>query len=181
MDEDEVDTVATLLGNLVAYRAAGASQLEFLAGVALLRTHKSKPPVPKDFPPSLSSLVIEAALLHPYAAAAYTVASKSSLADLPKVHCWTLDAHCCSFHVYQQGLLSLWNCIRSLSVDGDNWWQGHATAFLCAAHLPAEVLLKGRIHQRNRETVYFVIELKELKLVVVAIRGTETLDRWSGT
>lgn len=31
-DEDEVDSVAAVLGDLVSYRAAGASHLEFLAG-----------------------------------------------------------------------------------------------------------------------------------------------------
>ncbi|XP_024517197.1 uncharacterized protein LOC9630232 isoform X2 [Selaginella moellendorffii] len=165
MDEDEVDTVAALLGDLVAYRAAGASHLEFLAGVALLRTRKSKPPVPKDLPPAPGPLVTEAALLHPYAVAAYT----GPLLDIGR----TPLLFPCAW-MYRQGLLSLWNRRRSPSVDGDNWWRGHATAFLRAARLPAEALLKGRIHQRNRETVYFVIELKELKLVVVAVRGTET-------
>lgn len=35
LENDEVDSVSALLGDLVAYRAAGASHLEVLAGVWL--------------------------------------------------------------------------------------------------------------------------------------------------
>ncbi|MCO5583523.1 hypothetical protein L7F22_037434 [Adiantum nelumboides] len=35
-NEDEVDSVAAILGELVSYRAAGAGQLEFLAGMTVV-------------------------------------------------------------------------------------------------------------------------------------------------
>ncbi|KAI5599612.1 hypothetical protein BDE02_02G207300 [Populus trichocarpa] len=41
--EDEVYSVARLLGDLVAYRASGTGHLELLAGLALLQRHSESP------------------------------------------------------------------------------------------------------------------------------------------
>ncbi|GAB4834160.1 hypothetical protein Ancab_032424 [Ancistrocladus abbreviatus] len=43
MEEDEVNLVAQLLGDLVTYRASGTGHLEFLAGLALLQKHSRSP------------------------------------------------------------------------------------------------------------------------------------------
>lgn len=86
-------------------------------------------------------------------------------------------------------------------LEGDNWWRGHAAAFLKYVNVAPEVLRKGRVSQVNqhiqyinfylqiscdqfkvssfclqkkREAAYFVVVLHDLKTVVIAIRGTET-------
>ncbi|CAI5950584.1 unnamed protein product [Closterium sp. NIES-64] len=43
--DDEVDIVASLLGDVMAYRAVGASHLELLAGLALLQANRPPPAV----------------------------------------------------------------------------------------------------------------------------------------
>jgi hypothetical protein len=72
----EVDSVAALLGDLVAYRAQGASHLEVLAGVAML---KNQPPQLQSFSdkykPAPAKELLEANILQPYAVAAYTVST----------------------------------------------------------------------------------------------------------
>jgi len=59
-------------------------------------------------------------------------------------------------------------------LEGDNWWRGHAAAFLKYANVTPEVLRKGRVNQTKREAAYFVVVLHYLSTVVIAIRGTET-------
>ncbi|CAM6120436.1 unnamed protein product [Calypogeia fissa] len=165
LEEDEVNSVSALLGDLVAYRAAGASHLEVIAGVALLRQESPKMSPMEEFPPAPNALLTEAALLHPYAVAAYT----GPLLDVGR-HPLTFP---CAW-LYRQGVLTPWNRNRRPALEGDNWWRGHAAAFLTHAQLPPEALRQGRVLQTNRESVYFVVVLKQLRSVVVAVRGTET-------
>ena len=37
--------------------------------------------------------------------------------------------------------------VRRPALDGDNWWRGHAAAFLKFVDLPPEVLRRGRVCQ----------------------------------
>ncbi|KAG0625088.1 hypothetical protein M758_2G026800 [Ceratodon purpureus] len=170
LDKDEVDSVAALLGDLVAYRAKGASHLEVVAGIALLREYRVQALPSDDIETAPETLLMEAAELHPYAVAAYT----GFLLDLGRnPFTW--------FYVWlrRQGALTFWNRNRRPILEGDNWWRGHAAAFLRHAQLPPEALIQGRISQQNntvlvREAVYFVAVLHQSKTVVVAVRGTET-------
>lgn len=170
LDKDEVDSVAALLGDLVAYRARGASHLEVVAGIALLREHKVQALASDDRETAPEKLLREAADLHPYAVAAYT----GFLLDLGRnPFTWI-----CVW-LRRQGALTFWNRNRRPILEGDNWWRGHASAFLRHARLPPEALIQGRIAQQNntvlvREAVYFVVVLRQLETVVVAVRGTET-------
>ncbi|XBI67149.1 hypothetical protein VPH35_046558 [Triticum aestivum] len=74
----------------------------------------------------------------------------------------------------RQGILTPWTRARRPILEGDNWWRGHAAAFLKYVNVPPEVLRKGRVSQTKREAAYFVIVLHNLRTVVIAIRGTET-------
>jgi hypothetical protein len=103
LKEDDVDSVSALLGDLVSYRAAGASHLEVLAGVALLRQGNPKMS-PEEFQPAPVALLKEAAILHPYAVAAYT----GPLLDVGR-HPLTFP---CAW-LYRQGVLTPWNRSRS--------------------------------------------------------------------
>nr|GMD66525.1 sn1-specific diacylglycerol lipase beta isoform X1 [Ipomoea batatas] len=61
--------------------------------------------------------------------------------------------------------------------EADNWWRGHATAFLKYVKLTDDVLRKGRVNQLNQDkckAAYFIVVLHHLKTVVIAVRGTET-------
>lgn len=79
----------------------------------------------------------------------------------------------CSW-LYRQGVLSPWARNRRPVLDGDNWWRGHAAAFLKYANLPPEALRHGRVNQVKCEAAYFIVVLHHLQTVVIAIRGTET-------
>ncbi|KAJ7527077.1 hypothetical protein O6H91_16G035500 [Diphasiastrum complanatum] len=163
---DEVDSVASLLGELVSYRASGASHLEFLAGISLLQVRRPrKSQFLDESCDAPDTLITEATLLHPYAVAAYT----GLLLDFGRHPFGFL---CCWFH--RQGLLTPWNHSRRAIIEGDNWWRGHAAAFLKGSQLPPEALLKGRVHQKHRETVYFVAVVQHLRCIVIAVRGTES-------
>ncbi|MCO5583524.1 hypothetical protein L7F22_037435 [Adiantum nelumboides] len=111
------------------------------------------------------SLIKEAAVLHPFAVAAYT----GPLLDIGR----NPFMFPCAW-LYRQGVLTPWNRIRRPKLDGDNWWRGHAAAFLQHSKLPPEALRQGRVHQAKRECAYFVIVVHELRSVVIAVRGTET-------
>ncbi|KAG6544343.1 hypothetical protein Mapa_014177 [Marchantia paleacea] len=165
LEEDEVDSVAALLGDLVAYRAAGASHLEVIAGVALLREGAPAAHADENLLPAPDPLIREATVLHPYAVAAYT----GPLLDVGRN---PLTFPCA--WLYRQGVLTPWKRNRMPKLEGDNWWRGHAAAFLRFAQLPPEALRKGRVLQTKRESVYFVVVLHHLRYVVVAVRGTET-------
>ncbi len=41
--------------------------------------------------------------------------------------------------------------LRRPIIDGDNWWRGHAAAFLNYVNLTPEVLRQGRVNQ----VIYF--------------------------
>ncbi|KAH7441342.1 hypothetical protein KP509_03G034200 [Ceratopteris richardii] len=162
--EDEVDSIAAVLGELVSYRAAGAGHLEFLAGLALLQIQGSSVPSLSD---SLAPthLIREASILHTFAVAAYT----GPLLDIGRSH---LMFPC--VWLYRQGVFTPWCRNRLPKLEGDNWWRGHAAAFLRYSKLPPEAIRQGRVHQAKLECAYFVIVIKELQSVVVAVRGTET-------
>ncbi|GJM92180.1 hypothetical protein PR202_ga08619 [Eleusine coracana subsp. coracana] len=74
----------------------------------------------------------------------------------------------------RQGVLTPWTRARRPILEGDNWWRGHASAFLKYVNVDPEVLRKGRVSQKKREAAYFVVVLHDLNTVVIAIRGTET-------
>ncbi|CAN6728417.1 unnamed protein product [Malus baccata var. baccata] len=72
LEEDEVFSVARLLGDLVAYRAAGTGHLELMAGLALLRNQTQSPKSFEDCMDIPEEKIREAADLHKFAEAAYT-------------------------------------------------------------------------------------------------------------
>uniref|UniRef100_A0A0D6QZ81 Uncharacterized protein n=1 Tax=Araucaria cunninghamii TaxID=56994 RepID=A0A0D6QZ81_ARACU len=165
LEADEVDSVAGLLGDLVAYRAAGAGHLEFLAGVALLQRERSALPPLEQFVEAPEDQLQEAVILHPFAEAAYT----GPLLDVGR----NPILFPCAW-LYRQGVLTPWSRSRRPILQGDNWWRGHAAAFLKYVRLPPDALRKGRVHQARREAAYFVVVLHHLQCVIIAVRGTES-------
>jgi hypothetical protein len=109
-----------------------------LAGVALLREQGSQSHLSDDYTPAPDSLLQEASYLHSYAVAAYT----GPLLDIGR---HPLTFPCVWLH--RQGILTFWNHNRRPKLEGDNWWRGHAAAFLQQAHVPPEALVKGRVLQ----------------------------------
>uniref|UniRef100_A0A0D9V936 Uncharacterized protein n=1 Tax=Leersia perrieri TaxID=77586 RepID=A0A0D9V936_9ORYZ len=165
LEEDDICVVAKLLGDLMAYRAYGTGHLELIAGFSLLQKSKLSPVVPKERAEAPQDLIKEAVLFHPFAEAAYT----GPLLDFGRnpfmFPCVWLN---------RQGVLTPWTRARRPVLEGDNWWRGHAAAFLKYINVPQEVLIKGRVSQTRREAAYFVVVLHDLKTLVIAIRGTET-------
>nr|XP_027103117.1 sn1-specific diacylglycerol lipase beta-like [Coffea arabica] len=165
LEEDEIYSVAQLLGDLVTYRATGTGHLELLAGLALLQ--KCRPFTQSheellEIPPER---VHEAAVFHQFAEAAYT----GLLLDVGRN---PLMFPCA--WLYRQGIFSLWSRNRRPAVEGDNWWRGHAAAFLKHVKSTPDALRKGRINQGKCKASYFMMVLHHLKSVVIAVRGTET-------
>ncbi|XP_058093981.1 uncharacterized protein LOC131240008 isoform X5 [Magnolia sinica] len=76
--------------------------------------------------------------------------------------------------LWRQGVLTPWSRNRRPILEGDNWWRGHAAAFLKYVNLSPEALRRGRVYQAKREAAYFVVVLHHLRTVVIAVRGTET-------
>ncbi|XP_068491448.1 uncharacterized protein [Phaseolus vulgaris] len=152
-EEDEVYSVARLLGDLVAYRASGTGHLELLA-----ESYEGSMEAPE-------MRIREAEALHKFAEAAYT----GPLLDVGR----NPLLFPCAW-LYRQGILSPWTRNRRPVLDGDNWWRGHAAAFLKYINLPPEVLRHGRVSQVKCQAAYFVVVLHHLQTVVIAIRGTET-------
>ncbi|KAL6840346.1 hypothetical protein ACP4OV_030156 [Aristida adscensionis] len=167
LEDDDICVVAKLLGDLMAYRASGTGHLELAAGLSLLQKSKMPSVTPKERVEVPQDLIKEALILHPFAEAAYT----GPLLDLGRN---PLMFPCAWLN--RQGLLTPWNRARRPILEGDNWWRGHAAAFLKYANVPPEVLRKGRVNQKKREAAYFVVVLHDLNTVVIAIRGTETLE-----
>uniref|UniRef100_A0A0E0JSA4 Uncharacterized protein n=1 Tax=Oryza punctata TaxID=4537 RepID=A0A0E0JSA4_ORYPU len=126
---------------------------------------KSSPVVSKEQAEAPQDLIKEAVLFHPFAEAAYT----GPLLDFGRnpfmFPCVWLN---------RQGVMTPWTRARRPVLEGDNWWRGHAAAFLKYVSVPPEVLIKGRVSQTRREAAYFVVVLHDLKTLVIAIRGTET-------
>lgn len=165
MEEDEVFSVAQLLGDLVAYRSTGTGHLEFLAGLALLQRHGQLVHTSEELMDAPIDKIEEAAVLHKFAEAAYT----GPLLDFGRN---PLSFPCA--WVYRQGILTPWTRNKRPVLHGDNWWRGHAAAFLKYVKLPPEVLRRGRVNQAKCEAAYFVLVLHDVKCVVIAVRGTET-------
>lgn len=165
LEEDEVHSVAGLLGDLVAYRAAGAGHLEFLAGIALLQRQTTTLPSLEEFAEAPEDQIQEAVVLHPFAEAAYT----GPLLDVGR----NPIIFPCAW-LYRQGVLTPWSRNRRPVLQGDNWWRGHAAAYLKFASLPPDTLRKGRVYQAKREAAYFTVVLHHLQCVVISVRGTET-------
>ncbi|KAK9141358.1 hypothetical protein Scep_011039 [Stephania cephalantha] len=165
LEEDEINSVARLLGDLVAYRASGTGHLELLAGLALLQRHKHSKNSDEDLTEAPESQIQEAVIFHPFAEAAYT----GPLLDFGR----NPILFPCAW-LYRQGVLTPWARHRRPILQGDNWWRGHAAAFLKYAKVSPEALLRGRVCQAKCEAAYFVVVLHHLKSVVIAVRGTET-------
>ncbi|KAM1158445.1 hypothetical protein ACFXTH_031815 [Malus domestica] len=165
LEEDEVFSVARLLGDLVAYRAAGTGHLELMAGLALLRNQTQSPKSFEDCMDIPEEKIREAADLHKFAEAAYT----GPLLDFGR----NPFLFPCAW-LYRQGILTPWTRNRRPVLDGDNWLRGHAAAFLKYVKLSPEVLRKGRVNQAKCKAAYFVLVLHHLRSVVIAVRGTET-------
>ncbi|XP_062170601.1 uncharacterized protein LOC133876341 isoform X2 [Alnus glutinosa] len=166
LEEDEVYSVARLLGDLVAYRASGTGHLEILAGLALLRRHSQSSKSFEDSMEAPEEQIQEAAALHKFAEAAYTVGPLLDFGRNPFLFP-------CAW-LYRQGVLTPWMRNRRPILGGDNWWRGHAAAFLKYVNLTPEVLRQGRVNQAKCEAAYFIVVLHQLRLVVIAVRGTET-------
>ncbi|CAI7853649.1 unnamed protein product, partial [Closterium sp. NIES-53] len=49
--------------------------------------------------------------------------------------------------VWRQGMFFPWQQSRYPALQGDNWWRGHASAFLKYLHLPPSALRKARVRQ----------------------------------
>ncbi|KAK4566880.1 hypothetical protein RGQ29_002938 [Quercus rubra] len=166
-EEDEIYSVARLLGDLVAYRASGTGHLELLAGLALLQRHSHSLKSLDDVIEAPEERIQEAAALHKFAVAAYT----GPLLDIGRNPLFFPCAW-----LYRQGILTPWTRNRRPIIDGDNWWRGHAAAFLKYVNLTPEVLRHGRVNQAKCEAAYFIVVLHHLRSVVIAIRGTETAE-----
>lgn len=166
LEEDEVYSVAQLLGDLVAYRASGTGHLELLAGLALLQRNDHFTEVHQDMVEAPDELIHEAVVYHPFAEAAYT----GLLLDFGR----NPVLFPCAW-LYRQGILTPWTRNRRPVLEGDNWWRGHAAAFLKDINLSPDVLRKGRVNQMAKcKAAYFVVVVHHLKSVVIAVRGTES-------
>ncbi|XP_010522217.1 PREDICTED: sn1-specific diacylglycerol lipase beta isoform X2 [Tarenaya hassleriana] len=167
MEEDEVYSVARLLGDLVAYRASGTGHLEFLAGLALLQSNSQFSKSYEGFMEAPMDRLQEAASFHRFAEAAYT----GPLLDIGRNPALFLCTWIC-----RQGILTPWSRKWRPKLDGDNWWRGHAAAFLKFISYPSHVLRRGRICREKCKATYFVVVLHYLRCVVIAVRGTETAE-----
>ncbi|CAH8308960.1 unnamed protein product [Eruca vesicaria subsp. sativa] len=167
IEEDEVCSVARLLGDLVSYRASGTGHLEFLAGLALLQNNSQFPESYENCMEAPAFHLQEAATFHKFAEAAYT----GPLLDVGRNPALFLCTWIC-----RQGILTPWSRKWRPKLDGDNWWRGHASAFLKFIDFPAHVLRRGRICSEKCKATYFVVVLHYLRCVVIAVRGTETAE-----
>ncbi|XP_028106234.1 uncharacterized protein LOC114305352 isoform X2 [Camellia sinensis] len=165
LEDDEIYSVAQLLGDLVDYRAAGTGHLELLAGLALLQTHSESPKLYEGCLEAPEERIQEAAVFHPFAEAAYT----GLLLDIGR----NPVLFPCSW-LYRQGIWAPWTRNRYPVLKGDNWWRGHAAAFLKYVNLSPDALRQGRVNQAKCEATYFIVVVHHLKSVVIAVRGTET-------
>ncbi|XP_076905914.1 uncharacterized protein LOC143561826 [Bidens hawaiensis] len=164
-DEDEVFSVAQLLGDLVSYRASGKGHLELLAGLALMRRENTMSNIQEETMEAPEELIQGALDFHPFAEAAYT----GPLLDVGRNPFLFLCAW-----LHRQGVLIPWTRNRLPKLKGDNWWRGHARAFLKYVNLPPDSLRQGRVCQTRCEAAYFVVVHHKIKSVVICVRGTET-------
>ncbi|KVH97202.1 Lipase, class 3, partial [Cynara cardunculus var. scolymus] len=133
--------------------------------LALLQRESLMPKYQEETVEAPEELIQGAADFHPFAEAAYT----GLLLDVGRNPVLFLCAW-----LYRQGILTPWTWNRLPKLEGDNWWRGHASAFLRYVNLPAEVLRQGRVCQARCEAAYFVVVLHHIKSVVICVRGTET-------
>ncbi|KAL5703162.1 hypothetical protein ACHQM5_028289 [Ranunculus cassubicifolius] len=165
LEEDEVYSVAQLLGDLVAYRASGTGHLELLAGLALLQRHTQSLDSFEECVEASDEQLQEAAAFHQFAEAAYT----GPLLDFGR----NPVLFPCAW-LSRQGILTPWTRKRRPILEGDNWWRGHAAAFLKYVNLYPEALRRGRVSQAKCEAAYYIVVLDHLQTVVISVRGTET-------
>ncbi|KAK3204552.1 hypothetical protein Dsin_018598 [Dipteronia sinensis] len=164
-EEDEICSVARLLGDLVAYRALGTGHLQLLAGLALLQRHSQSSISYEGFVEAPEERLQGAAAFYKFAEASYT----GPLLDVGRN---PILFPCAWLH--RQGVLTPWSRNRRPKLDGDNWWRGHAAAFLKYINLSRDVLRRGRVCQDRCKAAYFILVLHHLRSVVIAVRGTET-------
>uniref|UniRef100_M8CYD4 Sn1-specific diacylglycerol lipase alpha n=1 Tax=Aegilops tauschii TaxID=37682 RepID=M8CYD4_AEGTA len=138
-------------------------------GLALLQKHGNLPDLQTDLVEAPHKLMREAAVLHPFAEACYTVG-----------HYLTWTYFLCMLALYDMerclnavGIWN-WNITGRPALDGDNWWRGHAAAFLRFVNIAPTALVRGRVRQSKREAAYFVVVLHDKKTVLIGVRGTET-------
>ncbi|XP_021300446.1 uncharacterized protein LOC110428848, partial [Herrania umbratica] len=135
------------------------------SGLALLQKHGQSRKANECFVEAPLEHLQVAAAFHKFAEAAYT----GPLLDFGR----NPFVFPCAW-LYRQGILTPWTRNRRPALDGDNWWRGHAAAFLKFVNLPPGVLRRGRVCQKKCEAAYFVVVLHHLRSVVIAVRGTET-------
>eukprot|EP00268_Persea_americana_P049393 TRINITY_DN5298_c0_g1_i10.p1 TRINITY_DN5298_c0_g1~~TRINITY_DN5298_c0_g1_i10.p1 ORF type:complete len:558 (-),score=72.12 TRINITY_DN5298_c0_g1_i10:365-2038(-) len=135
------------------------------SGLALLQRHGQTTDLCEEVMEAPESCIREAVTYHPFAEAAYT----GPLLDFGR----NPVLFPCVW-LYRQGVLTPWSRNRRPVLEGDNWWRGHAAAFLKYVKLSPEALRKGRVSQIKREAAYFIVAVHHLRSVVIAVRGTET-------
>ncbi|XP_077251936.1 uncharacterized protein LOC143891187 [Tasmannia lanceolata] len=139
--------------------------LHHLSGLALLQRHTQSKNSYEGLMEAPEAQIREAAKFHQFAEAAYT----GPVLDFGR--------HPVLFPcvwLYRRGILTSWTRKRWPVLEGDNWWRGHAAAFLKYVNLHPDALQRGRVSQTKREVVYFIVVLHHLRSVVIAVRGTET-------
>lgn len=52
--------------------------------------------------------------------------------------------------------------LRRPSLENDNWWRGHAAAFLKHVNLPFKTLRRGRVCQVSTESYEIILTIKNL-------------------
>eukprot|EP00899_Mesostigma_viride_P015838 jgi/Mesvir1/24255/Mv10957-RA.1 len=163
----ELQGFSWMVAALLNYRGQGTTHSDVLSGLSRLAaiTLKEDPtpcqPVPYE-------LLKEASELCPMATAAYT----GPVLDMGR---W-LVCFPCSWALRQQMCIPCFYSKRPAVVEGDNWWRGHAAAFIRYAGIPPNALIRGSVAQPHGEAVYFVVVQHALRRVVVAIRGTESVE-----
>ncbi|KAL8160898.1 hypothetical protein V2J09_012387 [Rumex salicifolius] len=144
-EEDEVHSVAKLLGDLVTYRASGTGHMELLTGLALLQTKNQLPEVEEGFVDAPEEVLQQAMAFHPFAEAAYT----GPLLDVGR----NVILFPCVW-LYRQGILNaVWSRNSRPVLEGDNWWRGHAAAFLNYANVSPIDLRRGRVNQTPEDLI----------------------------
>ncbi|KAF6174124.1 hypothetical protein GIB67_029167 [Kingdonia uniflora] len=155
LEEDEVYSVARLLGDLVAYRASGTGHLELLTGIlftglALLQRPRQLTNSTEYLREAPEERIHEAAVYHQFAEAAYT----GPLLDFGR----NPVLFPCAW-LYRQGVLTPWTRNSCLSKIFNQ---------------SPEALRRGRVSQVKCEAAYFIMVLHHLRSVVISVRGTET-------
>ncbi|CAI9102755.1 OLC1v1001075C1 [Oldenlandia corymbosa var. corymbosa] len=172
-EEDDIYSVAQLLGDLVTYRAIGAGHLHFLAGFALLQSCKhflhhmmSHWRYLED---ESKTLLYFINLLKLHIRTAATCFFSQILTHIPTTATSGMSIPSLVFQ-----LASSCSLFQEADNEGDNWWRGHAAAFLRHVKLTPDALKKGCINQGSCKASYFIVVVHHLKSIVIAVRGTET-------